>query len=854
MRSRTVPVSGLVLGVLALACTPVTPSALELEIPEDEASEDLDEPEPPLEVAEVTEDPEVDAGDGLPDERCVPGPGPSEAVEVSDPEDPSGGRLLTELADGRVMGLPLRHTSFDTMVVGTVAETTVVQRFENSLSDTIEVVYTFPLPHDGAVDDYWLRVGERKLRGEIHRRAEAQELYDEAKAAGHSAGLLEQERPNVFTQRVANVAPGEAIEVTMHVVQPLRPDRGRYELVLPTVVGPRFVPGTPAGTRSGTGMLEDTDAVPDASKITPPVLPPGYRSCGDLEIEVSIDAGGPVTALATTSHRIDVAPDHLGALVRLDERFALLDRDFVLSWRRDGAEPQATLQAQPDDDGDGGWLTLTVQPPTEVDPDDVPGRELVFVVDASGSMMGAPMDMARATMRRFITGLGPDDAFQVIRFSDTASSLGEELLPVTDESVERALAYVDAIEGEGGTSMTEGIRAALRMPRRSDRLRYVVFLTDGYIGNEAEVFELVAEHIGDARLFSLGVGSSVNRYLLDGMARMGRGAVTYVDLAQPTLPVVERIYDKLRQPALVDLEVEIEGMQVRELVPSVLPDLFVGEPVVLFGRYEGKLRGRAVVRGHRGDEAVELPVALQTVRDEDVDGVRSMWARERIDELELDPSLAWASAARRTRVVEQVVDLSLHHRVLTQHTAFVAIDHTRVVEGRSKGKSVVQGVELPAGVAHEAVWGHVGRPPGGRQSLVGSGGGGGGSGSGYGSGSGAGFGGRGKRVPSVRFAKAEIRGALHRDIIRRIVRAHVNEVRHCYNQGLVGDPGLAGRVVIQFVISAIGKVSVSTVASSELTDEKVGQCIARAVKRWSFPKSEGSGTVLVNYPFLLSPG
>lgn len=876
MLALRAPMLGLVLGALALACAPLTPTELELEIPQDDAPPGL-EPEPHAgdeddEASDVAQAPELEPMDGLPSARCTPDAGAREATEVTDPSDPGSGRLLTRLGDGRVMGLPLRHTSFDVMVVGTVAETTVMQRFENSLSETIEVVYTFPLPHDGAVDDYELRVGERRMRGEIHRRAKAQEIYDDAKQAGHTAGLLEQERPNVFTQRVANVAPGEIVEVSMHVVQPLRPERGRYELVLPTVVGPRYIPGTPTGTHEGTGMLADTHAVPDASKITPPVLPEGpsaptgddleraakgvFRSCADLEIEVSLDAGGPVTELGTTSHRVTVEPDHLGALVRLDERFALLDRDFVLSWRRDAAEPRATLQAQPDDDGEGGWLTLTVQPPLAVDADQVPGRELVFVVDASGSMMGAPMDMAKATMRRFIGGLGPDDAFQVIRFSDTASGLGTELLPATDEHVEEALAFIDAIEGEGGTSMLNGIRAALDLPRQSDRLRYVVFLTDGYIGNEAEVFELVADRMGDARLFSLGVGSSVNRYLLDGMARMGRGAVTYVDLAQPIEPVVERIYDKLRQPALVDLSVEIEGLDVRELVPSKLPDLFVGEPVVLFGRYEGELRGRAVVRGRRGDETVELPVSLHTVRDEDVDGVRSMWARERIDELELDPTLAWATQARRTRVTEQVVELSLRHRVLTEHTAFVAVDRSRVVDGRSKGKTVVQGVELPSGVAHEAVWGHVGVPPGGKDSTLGTGGS--GSGSGYGRGGGAGFGGRGKRVPHIRQARATVKGSLDRVVIQRIVRAHLNEVRHCYNQGLTRDPSLAGRVLIEFVIGALGKVAVSVVASNDLAEGKagaqVGQCIATAVKRWTFPKTPGGSSVLVRYPFLLSVG
>ncbi len=870
MSSRVAPMLGLACGVFALACTAVGPSPMDLESPEDEDILGLIEVLPDQPVVDPV-DPTLDTGEALTNARCTVETGDAQAVPVDDPRDPGGGRLLTELPGGEVMGLPLRHTSFDTIVVGTVAETTVMQRFANPFEEPIEVVYTFPLPHDGAVDDYWLRIGARTIEGEIHRRAKANEIYRKAKKSGHSAGLLEQERPNIFTQRVANVPPGQTIEVSMHVVQPLVPDRGRYELALPTVVGPRYIPGTPQAGSTGTGMLADTDVVPDASRITPPIVPAGYRSCGDLEIAVSIDAGGPITALGTTSHRIVVEPDHLGAMVHLDERYALLNRDFVLSWRHDGAEPTATAQAQPDADGDGGYFTLTIQPPIRVDPKTVPGREIVFVVDASGSMSGEPMDLAKATMRRFIEGLGPDDGFQVIRFSESASGLGTELLPVTADNVSTALSYVNALEGQGGTAMTEGVRAALSLPHRSDRLRYVVFLTDGYIGNEAEIFGLIEQEIGAARLFALGVGSSVNRYLLDGMARMGRGAVTYVDLEQPTAPVVERIYDKLRAPALIDLSVDIEGLDAHDVVPALLPDLFVGEPVVLFGRYEGSLTGTITIRGRRAGEEVELPVNLRVARDEDTDGVRSMWARERIDELQFEPSLAWAGAARSEARTKEIIGLSLRHRVLTEHTAFVAVDRTRTVQGHSSGrtedgstidghssgKTVVQGVQIPGGVAHQSVWGHIGPPPSTGNSglgLVGKGAGG-GTGSGYGRGTGSGFGGRGKRVPRVRQAKAKVSGALDRTIIRRIVRAHINEVRHCYNQGLVSDPSLSGRVVVQFVIGATGAVLTSLVGDdSTLPDTTVSQCVAKVVKRWHFPKTPGGGNVVVRYPFVLSPG
>jgi Ca-activated chloride channel family protein len=788
-----------------------------------------------------------------PDARCNPSLAAARAEPVDDPTDPGSGRLVTQRRDGTWVGLPLRHTSFDTSIVGTVAETTVTQRFENPLTSPVEAVYTFPLPHDGAVDDYWIRVQDRAVHGIIKRRAEAVAAYEKAKAKGRTAGLLEQERPNIFTQSLANLPAGESIEVTMHIVQPLRPDGGVYELALPTVVGPRYVPGAPATdpAATGTGMLSDTTTVRDASRISPPILPPTIDSCGDLSIEVSLEAGRALQGVESVGHRVAIAPTAAVTRVTLDETHARLNRDFILRWRHSGPQPVATLLADGAPDADG-YFTLTVDPPAVTGPA-THGQEFVFLVDASGSMSGAPMELSKETIRRFVRGLTPADAFSVIRFSEAASGLGETLLPGTKENRERALQYVDELSGGGGTEMTAGIRAAFAMPRDPDRTRFVVLLTDGYIGNETEIFDLVEREIGDTRLFGLGVGSSVNRYLLDGVAKMGRGSVAYVDLAEPTRPVVDRLFAKLRHPAMEKLHIDWGDVAVRDVGPTTLPDLFAGEPVVVFGRYSGELSGEVVVHGERDGKAVEVPVELRKSARHDVPGLASMWARARIGELAIDPSLARAPRSIRERAVEEIIELSLTHRVLTEHTAFVAVDTESRVHGHGKSQTLVQGVDLAAGMAHEFSWGHTADPADGDgDGQIGRGGGG-GTGSGYGRGGGAGFGGRGVRVPQVRVAKATVQGAMDRTVIRRIVRAHLPEVRACYNRGLVLDSTLAGRITIQFAISPSGAVTVSTVAKDEVGDGKIGKCIAERVKHWRFPAVRSGGTSVVTYPFLLRP-
>jgi len=763
--------------------------------------------------------------------RCADGP-PSLEAETIDPALPSAGaRMLVPRGDDWA-ALPLQETRFDSVVVGTVAETTVTQVFHNPFKETIDGVYTFPLADDGAVDDYAIRIGARIIRGEMKERGEARRIYEKARKEGRRAGLLEQERTNIFTQSLANIAPGESIEVTIHVVQPVHQERGRFELALPTMVGERYVP---AGT--------------EGARLNPPPGAAQLHRCAPLGVSVAIESGAlGVQGLASKYHTVDVDRQEDGVLVELAQAGELLSRDFVLSWGLRGDAPQASLVAQADRRGEGGHFTLTIVPPKTVAAEQVRGRELIFVIDSSGSMRGVPLETAKATVNHALEHMNPEDRFQILNFSRSASSLGPAPIANTPATRVQAKRYLDEVVSMGGTEMLSGIRAALGMPHDEERLRMVLFLTDGYIGNEQEIFRALEEDIGGARLFSLGVGSSVNRHLLEGMAKFGRGAVTYMGPGESPKSAVEHFYDRIDDPVLTDIAVDWGGLDVDAVLPSRIPDLFSGQPVVVYGRYAGAPSGTVHLKGRQAGEEVRIPVEVDFSRAENASGLASMWARQQIDE--------WLGAERlrpeNDKMRGLVTALAIERRIMTEYTAFVAVDNAASGQGdpsedvdmgaRSAGALGLMGTGMGGGGTGEGTIGL------GNFGLIGRGG---GRGSGYGTGSGAGFGGRGARVPRVRQAKATVVGSIDKDMIRRIVRAHINEVRHCYNLGLAKDPNLKGRLAIRFVLGGAGEVSTSTVAMS-IGDEEVDRCVAAAVKRWKFP--HGCGNSIVTYPFVLEPG
>ncbi len=606
----------------------------------------------------------------------------------------------TQGPEGEVfLDLPLKKTRVDAEISGFIAQVTVQQFFANSTPNRIEAIYKFPLPANAAVHESAIRIGDRLVLAEIKERQAARKKYERAKAAGKRTSLLEQERPNIFTQSVANIGPGEEIVVAIKYVQELAYDDGRYTFTFPMTVGPRYVPGRPTG-KQGTGSSRDTTEVPDASRITPPVLPPELRSGHDVELTVHVDGGFQIRDIASKSHEVFLDwREGTQALVTLTPGDRIPNKDFVLEYTTLGDHLETALLTHKD--GDVGYFLLMVQPPSEVAGEEAVPKELVFVLDCSGSMSGFPMATSKAVMSRFIAGMNPFDTFQVIRFSEAASSMSPAPLANTGANRARGLAYVEALRGSGGTRMIEGVKAALDFPADPYRQRMVFFLTDGYIGNETAILAVIRERVADTRLYSLGVGSSPNRYLIDEMAREGRGFAQYVRNDEDPAPLVDRFYRRLNLPVLTAVETDWGELEVIDPLPASVPDLFDRQPVFLIGRYAKPGNGTFFLRGRQGLGWAEVPVEVDLPRRErDNAALRLLWARRQIGEL-----MRLQVKREIPEVRAQVLELALEHSLMSKYTSFVAVER-RIKSGVDLPlDTILIPSELPEGVSYEGNFG-----------------------------------------------------------------------------------------------------------------------------------------------------
>ncbi len=601
---------------------------------------------------------------------------------------------------------PLKHSSVKAEISGFISRVVVTQDFENPFKEKIEAVYTFPLPQNAAVDDMTMLVGDRTVRGRVLRREEAQAVYEAAKTGGQVASLLDQERPNIFTQSVANIMPGEQIKITISYVETLKYEDGSYEFVFPMVVGPRYTPGN-AGTDSpvsgGNGFAPDTDSVPDASRITPRPVAKGMRVGHDISLEVALDAGVAIENVSSKSHPIDMQRPYVSqAKVRLKNSSVIPNKDFILRYDVAGKSIADALLTHRSEKG--GFFTLILQPPDRVTVTDVTPKELVFVLDTSGSMSGFPIEKAKETMKLALDSLYPDDTFNLITFAGDTHILFPEPVPATRENLQKAQTFLSSRSGSGGTEMMKAIKAALDPSDAQGHMRIVCFMTDGYVGNDMGIIAEVRNH-PNARVFAFGIGSSVNRFLLDKMAEQGRGDVEYVALSDDGSAAARRFHERVRNPLLTDISLEWNGLPVADVYPQRIPDLFGAKPVVLTGRYtaagngvvrlKGKMSGRDFVR--------DIPVAFPESTTQH--GVLApLWARSRIDDLMGQDFNGIQGGTMRPDLKETITNLGLEYRLMTQFTSFVAVEEMIVTDGGTPRRLDVP-VELPAGVSREGVFG-----------------------------------------------------------------------------------------------------------------------------------------------------
>ncbi|MEA2204375.1 MAG: Ca-activated chloride channel [Blastocatellia bacterium] len=622
------------------------------------------------------------------------------------------GALQVIDATGNLQGqCPLKHTNVKAEISGFLSRVTVTQEFTNPFKEKIEAVYTFPLPQNAAVDDMTMTVGDRTVRGRILRREQAQAVYEAAKSNGQVASLLDQERPNIFTQSVANIMPGEQIKIIISYVETLKYEDGAYQFVFPMVVGPRYVPGTPNGVPTGgpageprNGFAPNTDEVPDASRITPRPAPEGMRAGHDISIDVSVDAGVPIDEIGSKSHEVEIKRPIAGrANIQLKDRASIPNKDFVLRYDVAGRKIEDAILTNRSDRG--GFFTMILQPPDRVMPADVTPKELVFVLDTSGSMGGFPIEKAKESMKLAMDGLYPHDTFNLITFAGDTHILFPEPVPATKENLAKAQSFLETRSGGGGTEMMKAIKAALDPSDAQGHVRIVCFMTDGYVGNDLDIISEIQKH-ANARVFAFGIGSSVNRFLLDKMAEEGRGEVEYVALNDDGSAAAKRFHERVRNPLLTDITVDWNGLPVSDVYPQRIPDLFSAKPVILSGRYSVGGRGVIRLKGRMGGQDFVREINVDLPESQPAhDVLATLWARTRIGDLMSQDYAGMQRGTMKGDIQETITQLGLDYRLMTQFTSFVAVEEMVVTDG-GKPRRIDVPIEMPEGVNLSGVTGN----------------------------------------------------------------------------------------------------------------------------------------------------
>jgi Ca-activated chloride channel family protein len=605
---------------------------------------------------------------------------------------------LQGLSEGKPVGeCPLKHTTVRAEVSGSLSRVTVTQDFENPFTKKIEAVYQFPLPQAAAVDDMTMLIGERTIKGKIMRREDAKNAYETAKKLGQVASLLDQERPNIFTQSVANIMPGQQIRITISYVETLKYEDGIYEWSFPMVVAPRYQPASPTDESQNQPPTEEepiTSIPTDVQEET--------RDGHDISLEITLDPGVSIESVKSETHETEVDNANPGrTIVRLRDQVTIPNKDFVLKYQVAGSTIEDAVLTHRSDNG--GFFTLILQPPQRINAEDVMPKELVFVLDTSGSMMGFPLDKAKETMQLALDNLYPHDTFNVITFSGDTHVLFSQPVPATPENLKQAKDFLASRQSNGGTEMMKAIKAALKPSDSQQHLRITCFMTDGQVGDDLAIIGEVQKY-SNARVFAMGFGGSPNRFLLDKMAEYGRGEVEYVPENGDTSAVARRFNERIRNPLLTDISIDWSGLPVTDIYPSHIPDLFGAKPLILSGRYDKAGSGTIRLKGKMAgqDFTREIPVQLPE-SEPGHDVLATLWARRRIDDLMGEDMTGLQYGQMKEKPREEITQLGLNFRLMTQFTSFVAIDNVIFTPGPEPVRVNVAPYSVPPGTINYAV-------------------------------------------------------------------------------------------------------------------------------------------------------
>lgn len=742
--------------------------------------------------------------------------------------------------------LPLKSTSAEVEIAGVIANIKITQVYKNEGKKALEAIYVFPASTRAAVYGMKMTIGDRTITAQIQKREEARAAYEKAKQEGKSASLLEQQRPNVFQMNVANILPGDEIKTELQYTELIALSDGIYEFVYPTVVGPRYS-NQPSAT-----------APPSEKWVQNPYLHSGEAPPYTFEMSVHLATGVPIQEMTCTSHKVDIQYlDPSDAIVKLDAtEKAGGNRDFILKYRLSGDAIQSGLLLY--EGKKENFFLLMVQPPKAHPQSAIPPREYVFIVDVSGSMHGFPLDTSKRLLKDLIGNLRPTDHFNVLLFAGASELMAEQSMPASRENIQKAVDFIARQRGGGGTELLPALKRALALPHREGTSRTVIIATDGYVAVETQAFDLIRKELGHANFFTFGIGSSVNRFLIEGIARMGNGEPFVVTKPDEAPAVAEKFRQMVLSPLLTQVALDFGHFQAYDVEPEAIPDVFAQRPVIVHGKWRGSLQGVITLKGTGSDKPYTQSIDVSAVKPVKTNSaLRFLWARSRIAQVS-DYNHLHPEDTR----VREITRLGLDYGLLTAYTSFVAVD-TRARREGEEMITVQQPLPLPDGVSDLAVGAaagqvhmKLGRPMAVPHSPLTS------TAAQEGSAdkeytkrmekelpSNEEKAGRDVEEVSLELSKILVSSGLSEGDVRRVAEGRLTELSKCLSS--IGKPQLPKEIQVTLTIDPSGKVSQVKITVARRLSRSIEHCLTNGIRGWPFSAPPGSIPITVQMTLTL---